>query len=182
MPGQQDHKTPREFLEAVTLRFGPIAFDLAASDAHVAPGFFSEQDDSLAHDWLTHPLGMRVGGGMFNLWLNPPFSGGIDPTKFRATRNGKVVCQGWRGMDPWMAKAAALAQQTVVRDRRILCLTPAAVGTDWWRTSVRGIATVQHLSPRLTFLGENDPYKRDLSLLIFEPGVLGGGEGCWRWC
>lgn len=61
----QDYRTPRGFLDAVVRRFGPLAFDLAASPENtVAPVYFHEADDSLAQDWSTLPG---------NLWLNPPY-------------------------------------------------------------------------------------------------------------
>lgn len=64
---KQDYQTPPEFIAAVVGRFGPIAWDLAASPSNaVGDGsYFTEQQDSLAQDWtdLTD-----------NLWLNPPFA------------------------------------------------------------------------------------------------------------
>lgn len=71
-PGRskQDYGTPREFIEAVERRFGPISFDLAASSHNkVVDAYFDERKDSLKQTWRRIP-------GL--LWLNPPF-GDIDP-------------------------------------------------------------------------------------------------------
>jgi phage N-6-adenine-methyltransferase len=66
-PGRskQDYATPLDFIDAIERRFGPIAFDLAASDENkVCPCFFNEARNSLLQDWTT------LDG---TLWLNPPF-------------------------------------------------------------------------------------------------------------
>lgn len=62
---EQDVSTPRDFLDAVVRRFGPLAWDLAAtSDSAKAPHWIPPEEDSLARHW--GPLGG-------NLWLNPPY-------------------------------------------------------------------------------------------------------------
>ena len=67
---EQDVGTPDNFLRAVVKRFGPIAFDLAATaENDVAAAFFPPIADSLIQDWTC-----RRG----TLWLNPPF-GNIAP-------------------------------------------------------------------------------------------------------
>lgn len=66
-PGRskQDYGTPQEFIDAVTVRFGPLNFDLAADETNAkAQFFYTENDDSLASPWPMHG----------NLWLNPPYS------------------------------------------------------------------------------------------------------------
>lgn len=65
---EQDVETPREFIEAVIARFGPIEFDLAADGLNKqATYFFSKDNDALNQDWWEEcPSG--------NLWLNPPFA------------------------------------------------------------------------------------------------------------
>jgi phage N-6-adenine-methyltransferase len=74
MPAQKPHTseqtygTPREFLDAVEKRFGPILFDLAASASNcVFPDFYDEKADALRQPWHSRP---HTGGW---LWLNPPF-------------------------------------------------------------------------------------------------------------
>jgi hypothetical protein len=49
---KQDYVTPWEFIHAVEARWGPLAVDLAASDANArAPDWFTEEDDTFAQDW-----------------------------------------------------------------------------------------------------------------------------------
>lgn len=63
---KQDYGTPMAFIRAVEQRFGPLAFDLAASaENRKAHDYYDEAADSLAQDWT------RLEG---NLWLNPPFA------------------------------------------------------------------------------------------------------------
>lgn len=62
----QDYGTPIPFIQAVEKRFGPISFDLAASEENKkSPLFFGVIRNSLTQPWH------RIQG---NLWLNPPFS------------------------------------------------------------------------------------------------------------
>jgi len=63
---KQDYATPVALIEAVQRRFGPIAFDLAASASNaVVPAFYDIERNALAQDWRTlHGL----------LWCNPPYA------------------------------------------------------------------------------------------------------------
>lgn len=62
--------TPPELLAAVEKRFGPLAWDLAATaDNAVAPNYITPEEDSLSKNW-----GQLVG----TLWCNPPFAN-IEP-------------------------------------------------------------------------------------------------------
>jgi hypothetical protein len=59
-------------------------------------------------------------------------------------------------------------------------LTPASIGTEWFRRHVLGRAFVLGLSPRLTFVGTTAPYPKDLMLTVWG-GPYGPGFGCWNW-
>jgi phage N-6-adenine-methyltransferase len=76
MPAQKPHRseqaveTPDDLLTAVRRRFGPMAFDLAATKGNAkAPRFFTPEDNALQQDWA------KLTG---HLWLNPEF-GDIPP-------------------------------------------------------------------------------------------------------
>jgi len=75
----------------------------------------------------------------------------------------------------WAAKCACTTMQP---GTRILLLTPASIGTNWFADHVHGQALVFALRPRLTFVGETNPYPRDLILSVY--GMPPGFE-CWRW-
>lgn len=81
-----------------------------------------------------------------NLWLNPPF--------------------GW--LRPWIKKCAEHAP-TMKTGSRILVLVPASIGSIWFDKYVIDKADVEGLRPRLTFVGIQWPYPKDLALLIFRP-------------
>lgn len=87
------------------------------------------------------------------LWCNPPF----------------------RDIAPWVEKAAAEAHPRA----RVLILVPASIGTEWYAQHVDGKAMVFGIRPRLTFVGCEDPYPKDLMLLCYGYGV--SGSGTWRW-
>lgn len=62
---KQDYKSPSDFMLALTKRFGPISYDLAADETNYQHALYYDlEDDSLKQDW--HKL-----SGW--LYLNPPF-------------------------------------------------------------------------------------------------------------
>jgi phage N-6-adenine-methyltransferase len=95
-------------------------------------------------------------------WLNPPF--------------GNIA--------PWAAKCAAESQLGA----RILFLVPAAVGSNWYRDNVFPYARTLLLNGRLMFVGQKDPYPKDLILAVYDRTLDGyltevDGPGCevWPW-
>lgn len=89
-----------------------------------------------------------------NLWLNPPFA----------------------DIMPWAAKAQA---ESARRAGLILMLTPASIGSEWFRWYVNAHAFVLGVGPRLTFEGCHDPYPKDCMLSVFGMGLR--GFDVWRW-
>lgn len=148
---KQDVGTPREFIAAAEKRFGAMAIDLAADrDNAKAPRFITEAEDSLAANWEAAIYDDE------NAWLNPPFA----------------------DIAPWAAKCAAWL--ALRRRGRILLLTPASVGTNWFADHVHGKAYVLGLQGRITFVGSKDPYPKDLMLSVFDPAT-GPGFDLWNW-
>jgi len=161
MPRQRPHRseqavgTPRAFLDAVEERFGIIDWDLAATAANAVTGKYlgpgaSRGEDSLAVDWAMLP---HQSPGRF--WLNPPF--------------GKIA--------PFAKKCA---EQAPAIDGSILMLVPASVGTNWFAEHVHRKALVLALRPRLTFVGSEDPFPKDLMLCVWGRWVVPAFE-TWRW-
>lgn len=89
-----------------------------------------------------------------NLWLNPPY--GV--------------------IGPWVKKASLEWSNK----SRILMLLPAAVGSNWFKDYVFEKCLVLFLSPRIQFDGADDPYPKDLMLLVYGGEQITGFE-CWRW-
>lgn len=146
---KQDYGTPWEFVDAVASKWGPIVHDLACTRAN------AKAPSGYYHpevDALTRDWSADFPTG--NLWLNPPF----------------------KTIEPWAEKCAF---HGIRRDGLIFLLTPASIGTDWFRARVYGNARVLGVSPRLTFEGEKDPYPKDLMLSIF--GKATDGFALWRW-
>lgn len=147
---KQDYGTPWAFIRAVEETWGPMVADLACTRANAKAPAGYYFDEGI--DALQQPWADDFPTG--NLWLNPPFA----------------------NIGPWAEKCAASARK---RDGLIFLLTPASIGTDWFRVRVLGNARVLGISPRLTFEGTEDPYPKDLMLSIF--GKCTDGFGCWRW-
>lgn len=156
MPPQRPHRskqdvgTPRDFLDAVERRFGRIKVDLAArADNAVAPLLITPEEDS-----LTVPWGERFPGKL--AWLNPEFS----------------------DLGPWAAKCAHEAG-VQAPGLRVLLLTPASVGAEWFAEHVHRQALVLALRPRLTFVGHTQAYPKDCILSCY--GFGAPGFELWRW-
>ncbi len=104
-------------MAAVTKRFGPISFDLAAHAGNAKhANYYTEQDDSFTKSW-------HLISGL--LWLNPPFD----------------------DIAPWAKKCASECKLGA----RILFLTPASVGSNWFRDHVHLHADVLALNGRICF-------------------------------
>lgn len=155
-PGKQGHRTPPEFIGAVTGRFGRPTWDLAATEGHQIQGvghYFTPEQDSLSQSWrrLTHSdedtLVCQVA------WLNPPFS----------------------NIRPWVAK---LDRECRTLPRWTLCLVPASMGSHWWSDHVLGKCLALGVT-RMTFMGSPAPYPKDIALLAYGFGV--SGHGFWDW-
>jgi site-specific DNA-methyltransferase (adenine-specific) len=86
------------------------------------------------------------------LWLNPPFA----------------------NIAPWAEKCL----NESIKGARVLFLTPASVGSNWYRDFIHDRARVLFLNGRITFEGCGDPYPKDCMLTIFgdAPGIE-----IWTW-
>jgi len=149
---RQDYGTPWEVIDAVEHRFGKLEFDLAASDDNCVVrnvnGGRSKQFFS-AHEDALHQEWRHLGG---LLWLNPPF-------------------------DRIPEFAAKCAQEASPRCR-IIMLTPASIGTNWFWEHVRPHAIV-YATDRIRFVGAKDLYPKDLMFSVYDGAATGFGR--WRW-
>jgi phage N-6-adenine-methyltransferase len=146
---KQDYETPPEFIAACEARFGPIVFDLAASFHNKKAECFFQESENSLIQ-PWHEIDLLPNG---TCWLNPPF--GV--------------------IGPWASKCRLEAALGC----RILMLTPASVDSNWWAENVHGVADVYFVSPRIQFLGADDPYPKSLALSCF--GFARAGYSPWRW-
>lgn len=86
-------------------------------------------------------------------WLNPPFD----------------------NIAPWAAKCEFESKLGA----RILFLTPASIGSNWFAEYVDPVAEVNALNGRITFEGSKDPYPKDCMLSAFGFGQC--NFRVWRW-
>ena len=147
---KQDVGTDPKFIEAVKRRFGPIAFDLAASDENAkAPNYYRKEDNSLIQLW--HEI--KAVNGV--LWLN---------------------CE-YDQIEPWVMKCAS---ESSLICKPILLLVPASVGANWFKHWVVPSAHVIFLNGRLTFEGHTQPYPKDLCLAVYFAGITGFSTWTWN--
>jgi len=151
-PGKskQDYATPWALIWAIEARYGRLEIDLAArADNAKAPRFIGVDEDSLAVPWA----GSLPTGS--RCWLNPPFA----------------------DIEPWAAKCRHESEAPC--GVKIIMLTPASVGSEWFAKHVHRHAAVRALRPRITFEGARDPYPKDCMLSFFGFGVH--DFDVWRW-
>ena len=153
---KQDHATPNVFLGAVQQAFGcDLDLDLAATEQNKkCLRFISPEMDSLKQDWKALLEAETPEHEFFReshlaAWLNPPF----------------------RGVDPWMEKCKTES----ARGMRIVSLTLASLGTSWYRNHVEGRALSLVLRKRVTFLGQKDPFPKELMIALWGFGLTGFG-------
>ena len=145
---KQDYSTPDDFMQAVRGRFGPIGFDLAAHAQNAKCMHYFTEEQN---SLLQQWNTIRCS---FNgwLWLNPPFD----------------------NIEPWAKKCA----EEMALGARILFLTPASIGSNWFARHVNGKAVVLSLQGRMSFDGIA-PYPKDCMLSVFAHGLH--GFNVWKW-
>jgi phage N-6-adenine-methyltransferase len=150
-PGRskQDYGTPWPFIRACEARWGRFAVDLAATAENAKAPRFIGPDQ----DSLKVPWATYLPPSTL-AWLNPQFG----------------------DIDSWAKKCA---EETHGSTLRIVMLTPASIGTEWFADHVHQKALVLGVRPRLTFEGTKDPYPKDLMLSLF--GFGSTGFDVWRW-
>lgn len=89
----------------------------------------------------------------FRLWLNPPFE----------------------NIGLWADKCKTEAKLGA----KIIMLTPASIGSEWFARHCFGVARIIGLRPRITFEGCKDPYPKDCMLSLW--GIDAPGFEIWRW-
>ncbi len=150
----QDHATPPVLVGAIQRQFGcQFDLDLAANAENAkCTRFLSLADNSLTQDWKA-VLAQETEEHAFwredhlAAWLNPPF----------------------RGIDPWMEKC----REESGSGMRIVSLTLASLGTSWYRKHVEGNALSLVLRKRVTFLGQKDPFPKELMVTLWGFGLTG---------
>jgi len=88
------------------------------------------------------------------LWLNPPF----------------------KNIRPWADKCYKESQLGA----KIVMLTPASVGSNWFKEICFGKCQVIFLNGRLTFKGETKPYPKDCMLTVWSKDNFKNIE-IWDW-
>jgi hypothetical protein len=181
---KQDYRTPANLMEAVYKRFGTIVFDLAAvaenaqHERYFAPDKLIEISgkgkdkkviehphfdpqayghDAFKHSWadLSRKLRAPVPDSYAGLlWLNCEFSD-------IATWSKRCKQEGRQGAN-------------------ILLLTPAAVGSNWFRDNIAGEAAVYILNGRPSFIEGGPGYNKDCMISWFGP-YSARGMHLWQW-
>ena len=154
---EQEVRTPPEFLDAVRGKFYPtIRMDLAASQSTSVAReslLFVGPGSQFCEDFSDFDLSLVKGdNGLY--WLNPPFAN-IAPFAKRC------------------------ADELSNRPGHTLMLVPASTGAKWFQFYVHGKSVVHMLRPRLTFVGHNAPYPKDLVLAAY--GFGASGYVTWKW-
>lgn len=146
----QGYGTPWDLTRACEKHFNRrIVWDLAANESNAKADRWYDE----AMNSLVQPWHKLCKHDCDLLWLNPPFD----------------------NIAPWAEKCAAEA----ALGARILLLTPASIGSNWFRDYVFRKAIVSALNGRITFVGASDPYPKDCMISAFGFGVP--AFNVWQW-
>lgn len=151
--GKQDYETPWDFVHICEKTFGvKFILDCAASAQNAkAPVFLTEDANGLTTDWKWFLDHSETPNKA--AWLNPPF----------------------RNCGPWMQKCAFEG----ARGSKIVTLTLSSLGTQWYKKHVKPNALSFILEDRLTFVGQDAPYTKELMISLFGFGMT--GLCWWNW-
>jgi hypothetical protein len=189
---KQDYATPADFMAAVTKRFGPIAFDLAAHASNAkSPNYFAPVTgregplpfdskafgmDAFDHPWAKlscetffdphHEVTVRSEIPTIR-WTGPgPAVGYLSLKKETVSRPCKGLlwlnCE-FNDIPRWVTRVKEEAE----KGADILSLTPASVGSVWFDDLVAPFANVYLLRPRISFI-PGEPYNKDCMLAHFK--------------
>ena len=89
------------------------------------------------------------------------------------------VLEGWNWLNPPYANITPWVKKAAEADRKIAVLVPASVGSGWWHDWVFRRSFILYLRPRISFIGADGPYPKDLALLLY--GILPKGDAAWNW-
>ena len=187
---KQDYATPADLMAAVTGRFGPIAFDLAAHAGNAkSPNYFAPVTgregplpfdpeafgmDAFDHDWsrlscetfLDPHNEEMVGAPPIITWTDSHHGYCYQPQdKVKVSRRRKGLlwlnCE-FNDIPRWTRRVKEESE----RGANILSLTPASVGSVWFDGLVAPSADVYLLRPRIPFI-PGEPYNKDCMLSHF---------------
>jgi phage N-6-adenine-methyltransferase len=136
----------------------PPDFFRAVQHKFVLPRFAldaaADKENTLAEAYYTEEVNGLVQPWVTWTWCNPPYA----------------------DIEPWVKKAYNECHLGVSS----MLLVPASVGANWWKHWVHNKAHAICLNGRITFVGQKDPYPKDLALLIYTP-ACSGGYSVWSW-
>lgn len=146
---KQDYGTPLDLRKAIENRFGKIEVDLAATRENTIAPLFYTPEVDSLKQDWVADCGDKL------CWLNPPFE----------------------DIEKWARKCAWYGKHLLTG--RILFLTPASIGSNWFRDYVYDEFPIIALNGRPTFVGCKDPYPKDCMLTIFGPEAV--TFEVWEW-
>jgi DNA N-6-adenine-methyltransferase Dam len=154
-PSKQDYGTPQVLLDAIRRKFDVPQwdFDLACgSDNCVAPAGYMLD---LGHDALLQDWSELEG---LNAFLNPPFG------------KGKLFAQ--KAAESFLFPHAG---------PNVYALFLASLGSSWFAKYVRPYATSYVLTGRVTFVGCDQCFDRDLVLCVYDGVKREHPIDVWNW-
>lgn len=147
---KQDYGTPDDLKRAVEKRFGKLEVDLAATRENTLAPLFYTPEIDSLKQDWIADCGDKL------CWLNPPFENiGI-----------------WAKKCMWFGENSTKG--------KILLLTPASIGANWFRDYAYEKSRTIALNGRITFVGEKDPYPKDCMISFFGPVSFGFQVWDWR--
>lgn len=164
---KQNYSTPKNFIDAVERRFGPLACDLAAEPLNAQADFFYTRDqDSLTQKW-------RDLKG--NLWLNPEFSD-IEPWAIKCASESALGAPPILLLTP-ASVGANWFKQWVLPSAHVIALNGRLCFVKDWETAIDP-ASVKRGDPH--FYKTEPVYPKDCILSVFWADLTGFSTWSWQ--
>lgn len=179
-------KTPDDFMAVVKHRW-PLKWDLAASHGNnQCENYLTVESAVRKRQRSLRTLKKGACSVKWHLlskgylWLNPPFCNAEpacepDCDKDRCKKRGEHNLIAQPGIAKWMEKCRDESQMGA----KIITLTLASIGANWYKDYVEGNANVWILRDRLKFVGHKDVYPKDLMLCEWVKGMNSFGHFSW---
>lgn len=179
-------KTPDDFM-AVTNNRWSIDWDLACTPANTQYSNYLTCEGAVR----PHRALKTLKKGAFSvkwhllsnkyLWLNPPFCTAEpackpDCNKDKCKKRGEHNLIAQPGITKWMEKCRDESHLGA----KIITLTLASLGANWYKDFVEGNANVWVLRERLKFIGHKDVYPKDLMLCEWTKNMNSFGHWSWK--
>ena len=171
---KQDYRTPADLMTACRKRFGPVGFDLAATASN------AQHERYFAPSEIVTVEGKGKDRNIIRTPHHDSAAYALDAFRHSWAEISRQFGLCWLNCEfgaiaDWSARCKLEGNEGA----RILLLTPASVGANWFSDHVAGCADIYYMKGRPAFIA-GEVYNKDCMISHYGPGAT--GMTCvWDW-